>query len=58
MTEPKIRTVHIEEPEEFQEKRQKVHDDWLKEKGHGVYAPPEDPDTGTDHGDYWVGRDW
>lgn len=56
--EPKTRTIVIIEPPEFQEERQRKHDDWIKKNERGPYAPKENPDTGTDHGDYWVGRDW
>ena len=56
--EPGIRTIVINEPPEFHKERQRKHDEWLRKNQSGEYAPDEHPDTGTDHGDYWVGRDW
>lgn len=58
MTAPKIRTIVITEPPEFQEERQRKHDEWLRKHKRGEYADEEKPNEGTDHDDYWVGRDW
>ena len=49
-----IRIIKVPYSEEEARRRDEEQEEWRQE--HPV--PEESPDAATDHGEYWVGKDW